>query len=382
MGAGQRPVIMTNPSDRHRPDASDAPPADPSASREPDFPARLDAVVLAGTHSNPRRLVNGRNKAFLDIDRRPLVRHVVDALVAARRIHRIYVVGPEPELRPLLSDVDAVRCVPQQGKFVSNGWAGVHARDAESPALSEAQRRERPLLLISCDLPLISGGAVDDFVDRCEAMDRESGTGHAMFVGVAEDAALAPFYGTADRGGMERPLVQMREGRYRLSNIYVSRPYKLQHSEFLQTSFNLRKAKDWHNVAKLVFSLFSQHGGWFAAWMTARLQLTAMLRHGQGRLYRRLRAGNTFEKIDRGVSTVLGGAVRLVDSPYGGLSLDVDDEVDYALLRDHYDEWMGVVRALDARRAAGQDSEQGQGQGRPEGDDEHADQQPGKEGNG
>ena len=341
----------------------------------------MDAIVLAGTHSNPRRLINGRNKAFLEIEGRPLVRHVVDALVAAQRVRRIYVVGPAGELAPLLNDVDAVRCVPQQGKFVRNGWAGVHARDAEEPDLVGEARRECPLLLISCDLPLVSGGAVDDFIERCMALDQEAEAGHAMFVGVAEDRALRPFYRSAHREGMERPLVQMDEGLYRLSNIYVSRPYKLQHSEFLQTSFNLRKAKDWHNVAKLIFSLFSQHGGWFAAWMTVRLQLTAMLRHGQGRLYRRLRAGNTFEKIDRGVSTVLGGSVRLVDSPYGGLSLDVDDEADYALLRDHFPEWIAQVHALDARRSPpGQGSEQGQGQGGPEGDDEHADQQPEEEG--
>ena len=343
----------------------------------------LDAIVLAGTHNNPRRLVMGRNKAFLEIGGRPLVRHVVDALVEAQRVRRIYVVGPTEELTPLLSDVDAVRCVPQQGKFISNGWAGVHARDAEEPDLGEEERRERPLLLISCDLPLISGGAVDDFIERCAAMDREADSGYAMFVGVAEDEALRPFYGSGNQPGMERPLVQMNEGRYRLSNIYVSRPYKLEHSEFLQTSFNLRKAKDWHNVAKLVFSLFSQHGGWFAAWMTVRLQLAAMLRRGQGRLYRRLRAGNTFEKIDRGVSTVLGGAVRLVDSPYGGLSLDVDDEVDYALLRDHYPEWIAEVRALDERRSVrNRASEQGEGQGWPEGDDQNAEEQPEKEGHG
>ena len=343
----------------------------------------MDAVVLAGTHSNPRRLINGRNKAFLEIDGRPLVRHVVDALVEARRVRRIYVVGPTEELTPLLADVDAVRCVPQQGKFVRNGWAGVHARDAEDPTLVGDMRRECPLLLISCDLPLISGGAVDDFIERCAAMDREADSGYAMFVGVAEDRALRPYYAANDGVGMERPLVQMNEGLYRLSNIYVARPYKLQHSEFLQTSFNLRKAKDWHNVAKLIFSLFSQHGGWFAAWMTVRLQLAAMLRHGQGRLYRRLRAGNTFEKIDRGVSTVLGGAVRLVDSPYGGLSLDVDDETDYALLRDHYTEWMAEVRALDERlRNERRASEQGERKGRPERDHQHAEEQPEEERHG
>jgi len=321
------------------------------------YDAPLEAIVLSGTHQNPKRLVGGRNKAFLEIEGRPLVRHVVDALIGAREIGAIYVVGPREELEGVLRGCPNTVCVPQEGKLLSNGWAGVRAVEAGRADLSEEQVRERPMLLLSCDLPLITPGAVDDFVARAAAVDAASDEGNAMVVGIAEDEALAPFYGTPDRPGLRRPLVQMREGRFRLSNIYVTRPRKLEHSDFLQTSFSLRKAKDWHNVLKLVLSLFSQHGGWFAAWMTCRLQLTAMLRHGQGRLYRRLRRGNTFEKIEKGVSTVLGGPVRLAVSPYGGLSLDVDDEADFAILREHYREWMAVNEALDRAQA---DSEQRQ----------------------
>lgn len=313
----------------------------------------LDAIVLSGTHQNPRRLVNGCNKAFLEIEGRPLVRHVVDALSGARHIRHIYVVGPVDLLSDALGERGDVTCVAQEGKLLSNGWAGVRAAEAGREPDGELPTDECPLLLVSCDLPLISPGAVDDFVERAASIDAQSDEGAAMLVGIAEDDGLRPFYGDVEGEGMERPLVQMREGRFRLSNIYVSRPRKLQHSEFLQTSFNLRKAKDWHNVLKLVLSLFSQHGGWFAAWMTCRLQLTAMLRRGNGRLYRRLRAGNTFAKVEKGASTVLGGAVRLVVSPYGGLSLDVDDEADYALLRANYRQWMAVSEALDAEREPG-----------------------------
>ncbi len=318
----------------------------------------VDAVVLAGTHQNARRLVNGVNKAFLEIEGKPLVRHVVDALRAARHVGKIHVVGPRGELEPLLADVPGVVCVQQQGKLVSNGWAGVRSAEAAWGASSDAERDEQPVLLLSCDLPLVTPGAVDDFVERAARRDAADGRGNAMLVGVAEDAALRPFYGAQAHDGMERPLVQMREGLFRLSNIYVARPYKLKHSEFLQTGFNLRKAKDWQNVVKLMGKLFSQHGGWFAAWMTCRLQLTAMLRHGQGRLYRRLRTGNTFEKIERGVSTVLGGDVGLLPSPYGGLSLDVDDAEDFRLLEANYRAWMAVGIALDRQREGG--SEQGQ----------------------
>lgn len=323
--------------------------SDPNGARA--YAEPIDAIVMAGTHRNARRLIGGRNKAFLEVAGRPLVRHVVDALTGARHVGSVYVVGPEEELAPLLADCPRTTLVPQEGNLLSNAWAAVRAVEAHHPDLDPGSLAELPMLLISCDLPLVSPGAIDDFVERAAAIDREAAAGHAILVGIAEDAALRPFYGGENEPGMERPLVQMREGLYRLSNIYVARPQKLEHSEFLQTSFTLRKAKDWHNVVRLVFSLFSQHGGWFAAWMTCRLQLTAMLRGGQGRVYRRLRAGNTFEKIERGVSTVLGGSVRLVDSPYGGLSLDVDDPADYELLAERWADWMRVGERLD--RAAG-----------------------------
>ena len=342
------------------------------AEREPaGFGGAIEAVVLSGTHQNPRRLVNGRNKAFLEIDGRPLVRHVVDALRAARHISEIFVVGPADELASVLSDCPEVYCVPQEGKLLSNGWAAIRAVEARREQQAESDSAARPVLLVSCDLPLASPAAIDDFVERAAQVDAASGANNAMLVGIADEPGLKPFYGAGAEQGIVRPLVQMQEGLFRLSNIYVSRPRNLQHSEFLQTSFSYRKAKDWHNVAKLVFSLFRQPGGWFAAWMTCRLQLTAMLRHGKGRWYRRLRAGNTLTKVERGVSTVLGGPVRIVVTPYGGLSLDVDDEEDFRLLEANYERWSALGAA---ELPADESSQQGQGKPGPEGDQSHGQQ--------
>ena len=311
----------------------------------------IDAVVLAGTHEDPRRLVNGRNKAFLEIDGRALVRHVVDALEAAAHIDQIYVVGPVEELEVALRGCPNAHCVPQEGRMLSNSWAAIRAAEAARASLPERQLNQRPILMTSSDLPLISAPAVDDFVARCAAVDAVAGRQVAMLVGVAEEAGLSPFYGSAGQPGIVRPLVQLKDGRMRLANIYVARPRLLAHSEFLQTSFNLRKAKDWRNVLKLVWSLFGQHGGWSAAWMTLRLQVTAMLAGGEGFLYRRLRAGNTMQRVENGVSSVLGGPVKVVVTPFGGLSLDVDDEEDFDLLSAHYRQWMSVGAETAAQLA-------------------------------
>ena len=57
------------------------------------YPFKLDAIVLSGTHENAKRLIMGRNKAFVKIGGQVLIRHVVDALIKAKSIDQIYVVG-------------------------------------------------------------------------------------------------------------------------------------------------------------------------------------------------------------------------------------------------------------------------------------------------
>src|SRR5210317_656887 len=62
------------------------------------YPFPLDAVVLAGTHQNPKRLITGRNKAFLEVGGQTLIRYVVNALLAAEQIDQVFVVGPVEDL--------------------------------------------------------------------------------------------------------------------------------------------------------------------------------------------------------------------------------------------------------------------------------------------
>jgi len=314
------------------------------------YPHKLDAIVLAGTHRNPKRLITGKNKAFLEIGGRPLVRHVVDALLEASSIDEIFVVGPVDQLGLALQGVPSrVRTVRQEGKMLTNTWAAIYASESRHGKEPVAQVHNRPLLVISCDLPLISGMAVDDFVSRCAFEDNDPANPYAMMVGVASEEGVNAFYPEGESPGIIRPYVELSFGRLRLANIYVSRPRSLLHQEFLQTGFTFRKAVDWRNVMLLGFHFLSQPGGWGAAWLTLRLQLTLMLSGKKGWMYRRLRHGNTRERIEKSVGVVLGGSIRVINSPYGGLSLDVDDEEDYRVLRQRYQDWMVIHNSTDTK---------------------------------
>jgi GTP:adenosylcobinamide-phosphate guanylyltransferase len=303
----------------------------------------LDAIVLAGTDTNPRRLIEGENKAFLEIDGQALVRRVVNALLEAAEIGQVFVVGPVERLRQALSDLgEQVTIVEQAGQMLGNAWQAIYASEKRFHDLHGRDDPLRPLLFISSDLPLVSAAAIDDFVNRCAAADHPGDQAWSMLAGVAEEASLKSYYPGSGRPGIERPYVHLADCRVRLANIYVGRPRTLLHQEFLQTGFDHRKAEKWKNVLALTWHFLGQSGGWQAAWITLRLQATLVASRGQGRLYRNLRRGNLTVRIERAVSTVLGGSVRMVITPYGGLSLDADNEEDFRVLSQRFDDWLAI----------------------------------------
>ena len=89
----------------------------------------------------------------------------------------------------------------------------------------------------------------------------------------------------------------------------------------------------------LAWSLVSRPGGWNAAWIVLRLQATVLAAKRKGKLYRWLRRGNSQEAIEAGGSILFNASIRLVTSPFGGLSLDVDDQEDYLIIGNRFAEW-------------------------------------------
>jgi len=75
------------------------------------------------------------------------------------------------------------------------------------------------------------------------------------------------------------------------------------------------------------------------------LQVTLLLSGGRGRLYQRLRRGNTRRRVEAVCARVLGGPIRIVITPYGGLSLDADNEDDFRVLSERFEDWIKVPPA-------------------------------------
>lgn len=307
------------------------------------YPEPMDAIVLAGTDDNPKRMIQGQNKAFLDIGGRALVLHVVEALLSAETVDHVFVVGPEERLKAVLEGLSPlVNIIPQKGRMLANAWAAIRGAEAHQRERGKPDDPQRPLLVLSCDLPLISGEAVDDFVARCAVTDSRAEAGYAMLCGVAEEASLKQYYADGTNPGIRRPYVNFAENRVRLANIYVGRPRTLTNQKFLQTGFEHRKAAKLKNVLLLAWDFLSQPSGWLAAWLSLRMQATLVAERRGWKSYEKLRAGNSAERTEQVCSRVLGGPVKMVITPYGGLSLDADNEEDFRVLSERYEEWLRV----------------------------------------
>ena len=85
--------------------------------------------------------------------------------------------------------------------------------------------------------------------------------------------------------------------------------------------------------------------------MTGRLQVTLMAAKNKGRYYRYMKRGNTEAKIEQLISGVLGGPVSIVVTPFGGLSLDVDDEEDFQVLSARFKDWIAIAKATTSNGA-------------------------------
>ncbi|MBA4370017.1 MAG: hypothetical protein C0418_00355 [Coriobacteriaceae bacterium] len=113
----------------------------------------VDAVVLAGGDGaviDP----TCRFKGLVPIAGKPMIEWVTDALRASSSVAEIAVVVPTAEDLGLWADrVD--KLVVSDGEFMANVEAGVRAF-----------REDRPVLVTTGDIPMLTPEAVDDFVAR------------------------------------------------------------------------------------------------------------------------------------------------------------------------------------------------------------------------
>ncbi len=111
----------------------------------------INCIILAGSEGSQPGNIN--NKAFIELKGKPMITYVIDALRASSSVNKIAVVGDKSQLRGLGEQVDTI--IDHNGSMLDNIKAGVtHFRE------------DQMLLISTCDIPLLTGEAVEDFVKK------------------------------------------------------------------------------------------------------------------------------------------------------------------------------------------------------------------------
>src|SRR5690349_3547629 len=123
----------------------------------------MDAIVTAGGAPRPDEplyaVTQGGFKALIDIQGKPMIQWVLDALNASRRVDRVVVVG-----LPVFTDLHyekQITLIPNQGDMLANIRAGVFELQKINPKVEK-------VLAVSSDLPALAPKMVDWMVDRVQ----------------------------------------------------------------------------------------------------------------------------------------------------------------------------------------------------------------------
>lgn len=157
---------------------------------------KVDAVVLAGQRNDGalRDVSSVPFEGDIPIAGRPMIDWVLDALIEAHHIDRIMVVGPETTKRP------NVIGVPMREGLLENVMAGVTA----------VQKQDR-VLVVTGDIPLITGRVVDALVEAAPPAD--------LVYPVVERSCVEQFM-----PGVRRTYVRLRDGVFTGGNVFFVNP--------------------------------------------------------------------------------------------------------------------------------------------------------------
>ena len=272
--------------------------------------APVPALVLAGApNRGPLAAVSDRPyEALIEIQGRPMIAYVLDALRVAPSVGAVGIVGPVPELAAAL-ELAGEQLIPPVGGLLDNLVHGARVLQ-EAGGDREGDGRGAPrepagggdrLLVVTADIPLVTAAAFEDFLERCRARDAAAGPPglDAFYPMVSRAASEARF------PGQRRTYVHLKNGAYTGGNCVLLSPnLLLRQRELFDQAVALRK--DPLGMARL-------------------LGLGFIVKF----VLRRLEAAD----IERVVRQRLGINGAIVEVPYAEIGFDVDKPEDLELAR-------------------------------------------------
>lgn len=124
----------------------------------------FDAVIMAGGSGTDSlaQQEGVSNKAFIDLEGRPLLAYILESLIGAPSVRRVVVVGPPEDLAVLQDKGLSFTAIPEGGSMLDSAAAGLAEADPDSLCI-----------LSTGDIPLLTPATVENFLETCRPWEAD-----------------------------------------------------------------------------------------------------------------------------------------------------------------------------------------------------------------
>ena len=319
---------------------------------------RFDVIIAAGNRRASRSVL-GTNKILLPVAGAPVISHVLSAVERAACTDRIFVVGDVRQLEQALASPNSpfqglrpLRLIEQYHTFYENVWEGfLHTLPDYDPragwqAYVDRPEADKAAIFTSGDIPLATPREIEAFVAACDVGRFD------YFLGVTPGSVLEDYHPRQGRPGIEMAYFTLRDQRIRQNNLHLVRPFRIGNRFYIEKMYEYRYQKEWHNIAKLCWQLFGkQRGSWRFIAAFLRLHAARLLTRHRLADYRPARPFFVeLPVVCQLLSQLLDTRFTIVNTPYGGCTLDIDNAEHYAAICANFTAWLRHQAALDPER--------------------------------
>jgi GTP:adenosylcobinamide-phosphate guanylyltransferase len=305
-------------------------------------------VILTVGDRGRARPVLGLNKGFLDLAGAPVFTHVLATLEKSPSVDRIYVVGPKPELEEALTrpgipfmGAKPVRVLAQWETLYLNIWNAFQAVVEDQEQSSErGSSVDMPVLVVPCDIPLLSPDEVEEFVASCD-MERFD-----YVAGLSSDRTLSRYYPQRHRKGIRLMCFHLREGSFRQNNLHMVKPNRVVNREYIQKIYDHRLQREWGSILRLLWEILrTQEKTWRTVGQYLLLHLAAILHRLPGFPFHRIAAVMVSRReLEETICGLLGTRFTTAETRQGGAALDIDTLEHYGVIRENFEAWRWMQR--------------------------------------
>ncbi len=310
---------------------------------------QYDALLVAGEGKNSYKVYH-RHKAFLQIEGKCVISYVIEALQGADSVRNITIIGPREEILKHLDEdrihsagPKPIQVLEQKRNLFENVWTGfLNTLPEEVPEneLENSPYRDRAVLVVPCDSPLITPHEIDYFVQNCDLENYD------QILGLTPEENLRPFYPEPGKPGVKMAYLHLREHRYRINNLHLVKPIRIGNRHYVHQMYHYRYQRNFKNVILFGWEIIGKDKksryryyiglllGLFFSWLNIKP------------LVRWSRSWVPKQGLEECISNIMDTRFMGLESPLPGAALDIDNAQDYEAIKLRFKEWRDYLNRL------------------------------------